>query len=279
MHKKNILNLLLLIVVISLATLIYFSEDENNELEPLTESSTSAITSITIQHNKNTTEIIKHQDGQWVITKPVHIEANNFRINSVLKLINAPVHSKYSVTEIDLASIGLEQPATSIKFNDRVIYFGMINSATDLRYVRLDDTVYTIEDVYYPLLSSNFSTLVSLNLIPATSKITKLILPRQTISKDGHDFWQSNITTSADNINKIIEHWQHDQAFGIHAYLPRNTENSSSTEEIFVYLEDQERAIRYLVTDTDPWLILARPDIGIEYHLDIKAYRDLIPVQ
>jgi len=279
MNKKNSLNLLLLIAVISLATLIYFSDEKSNQLEQLTSSSISDITSITIHHNKNTTEVLKHKDGQWLITKPVNIEANNFRINSVLKLINAPIHNKYSVTEINLASIGLDQPDTSIILNDRVIYFGATNPATDLRYVRLDDTVYTIEDVYYPLLSSNFSTLVSLNLLPTNSNLTKLILPEQTISKDKNNFWQSNITMSADNTNKTIEHWQHDQAFGIHEYLQRSTESSSGTGEIFIYLEGQEQAIRYLITDTDPWLILARPEIGIEYHLDIKTYGDLIPAQ
>ncbi len=279
MYKKHILNLLLLIAVISLATLIYFSDEQNNELDQLTTSNISDISSIAIHHNKNTTEILKQEDGQWLITKPVNIEANNFRINSVLKLINAPIHSRYPVTEINLADTGLEQAATSIKLNDMVVYFGIINPATDLRYVRLDDTVYTIEDVYYPLLSSNFSTLVSLDLLPANSKVTKLILPGQTISKDKNNFWQSNIAISADNINKTIEHWQQNQAFGIHEYLQRNTENNSRPGEIFVYLEDHEQAIRYLITDTDPWLILARPEIGIEYHIDIKAYGDLIPAQ
>ncbi|MDT8282682.1 MAG: DUF4340 domain-containing protein [Gammaproteobacteria bacterium] len=279
MHKKNILNLLLLIAVISLATLIYFSEKDNNELGQLTAISTSGITAISIHHNKNTTQLIKHKDGQWLLTEPVNIEANNFRINSVLKLLNAPVHSRYPVTQINLANTGLERPATSITLDDSVIYFGIINPATELRYVRLDDTVYTIDDVYYPLLNSNFSTLVSLNLLPTNSKITKLILPGLTISKDKNDFWQSNVLLSADDINKTIEHWQHGQAFGIHEYMQRSAENTSTPGEIFVYLQDQEQAIRYLITDTDPWLILARPEIGIEYHIDIKAYRGLIPAR
>ena len=75
-----------------------------------------------------------------------------------------------------------------------------------------------------------------------------------------------------DNINKTIDHWLHDQAFGVHEYLPRDTHG-----EVFVYLDNgQQQTISYIITDTDPWLILARPEIGLEYHLDIEAYELLI---
>lgn len=273
MYKNNILNLVLFIVVISLASIIYFSEETSTELERLTTIDVADITSITIHHNQNSTVIVKQQDGQWQITRPVNIAANDFRISSVLELINAPVHNKYSADEIDPASTGLDRPSTTVQLNDMHIAFGIVNPATDLRYIRLGDTIYTIEDVYYPLLSSNFSTLVSLNLLPNNSRITKLILVNQTISRDENNFWQSNIDISADTINKTIDHWQNDQAFGVHQYLERE-----QIGEVFVYLENQP-SVSFLITDTDPWLILARPEIGLEYHLDIEAYDNLIVPQ
>ncbi|MDX2457889.1 MAG: hypothetical protein QNL87_10310, partial [Gammaproteobacteria bacterium] len=46
--------------------------------------------------------------------------------------------------------------------------------------------------------------------------------------------------------------------------------------EVFIYITSSPQPIRYLVTDTDPWLIIARPEIGLEYHLDIEAYDKLI---
>jgi len=271
MYKNNILNLVLFIVVISLASIIYFSEEENTGLEKLSAIDASDITSITIQHNQNTTTIIKQDDNKWQITLPVDIAANDFRVNSLIKLINAPVHSKYSSAEIDLASTGLDKPDTTIKLNDQTIAFGITNPATNLRYIKLGNSVYTIEDVYYPLLSSNFGTLVSLNLLAETSHIEKLILINQTISRDEKGLWQSNIDIGADNINKTVDHWLHDQAFGVHEYLQRET-----LGEVFIYIKNQPQPVRYLITDTDPWLIMARPEIGLEYHLDIKAYDNLI---
>ena len=274
MLKNNILNLVLFIVVISLASVIYFSEQESTELKKLSSIKVADITAITIQHKQHKTSLIKQQDGAWQIKEPVKIAANDFRINSVLKLLNAPVHNQYSVNEIDLANIGLDRPETAIIFNEQNISFGIINPATNLRYVRLGDFVYTIEDVYYPLLSSNFGTLVSLNLLPAASHIEKLILINQTISRNEKGRWQSNIDISTDNINKTIDHWLQNQAFGVHEYMQRE-----QLGEVFIYLENQQQPISYLITDTDPWLILARPELGLEYHLDIEAYDNLITPQ
>jgi len=273
MLRKTILNLVLLIFVIALASIIYFSDEKSSELEKLSTTDITAIHSITIQHKGRTTQLSKQNDGHWQITQPVSIAANDFRINSVLKLINAPIHNKYSANDIELNTIGLDKPDTTIQLNDKNIAFGIINPATNLRYVKKDDQVYTIEDVYYPLLNSSFGTLVSLNLLPANSKITKLILLNQTISKEANNRWHSNIDISADNINKVIENWQSAQAFGVHTYMQRD-----SLGEVFVYIKDQ-KPISFIITDTEPWLILARPELGLEYHLDIEAYNNLISPQ
>ena len=274
MYKNNILNLVLFLVVISLASIIYFSEEENTKLDKISNSNIADITTIKIQHNQNTSSIIKSSNAHWNITAPVAIAANDFRINSILKLINAPVHNQYSLPEINTKDTGLENPRTTIQFNNHAFEFGITNPATNLRYIKYNNTVYTIEDVYYPLLSSHFGTLVSLKLLPADSKIEKLVLLNQTIAKDDNDLWQSNSKISADNINKTLDHWRNDQAFGVHEYMERE-----ELGEVFVYLEGRQQPLTYVITDTDPWLIIARPEIGLEYHLDIEAYNKLITPQ
>lgn len=275
MNKNNLLNLVLFLVVIALASIIYFIEEESTELEKISNSNITGISTIKIQHNQNTTTIIKSPSTHWKITEPVAVDANDFRINSILKLLNAPVHNQYSLDEINTSDTGLAKPLTSIQFNNHTIEFGIINPATNLRYIKFNNTVYTIEDVYYPLLSSHFGTLVSLNLLPADSKIEKLVLANQTIAKDGSGLWQSNSKMSADNINRTLDHWRNDQAFGVHQYMQRKEDLG----EVFVYIEGQQQPLTYIITDTDPWLILARPEIGLEYHLDIEAYNNLITPQ
>ena len=271
MSKINILNLVLFIVVISLAFVIYYSEEESIQLDRLTNFDVNDINSINIQHNKDKVTLIRNDSKQWHITQPVFVAANDFRISSLLKLINAPVHKQYSIDKINLTDTGLSNPTTKISFDDQFITFGTSNPATSLRYVRLNDTVFTIEDVYHPLISSHFGTLVSLNLLPNNSRIEKLVLKNQTISKDEKGLWQSNIEITADNINKTIEHWQSIQAFGVHKYLKRE-----ELGEVFIYITGNQEPVTYVITDTDPWLILARPELELEYHLDVEAYKKMI---
>ncbi len=276
MNTKNILNILLVLIVTALAAIIYYSEEESTLLEQLTNIDPSSVNKITIKHNNHTTLINRQRQNQWLITRPVNIEANNFRINSIIKLINAPIHKHYKLNEIDLNKTGLSNSKTQVTFDNITFTFGGINPATGLRYIKLNNQVATIEDVYYPLLSSHYGTLVSLNLLPtdttvANSGIEKLILLNQTISQDENGLWQSNAKSTADAIAKTIDHWQHDQAFGVHEYLQRKL-----LGEVYIYIKDQPQPITYILTDDDPWLILARPDLGLEYHIDIKSYKNLI---
>jgi len=271
MFKHNILNLVLFIILVSLATTIYFSEEADTQLSLLTDADPNNITSITIQHNGSSTSISKQADDHWQITQPINIAANSFRISSILKLLNAPVHNRYALKDIDLDKIDLRIPEITLQLDDYTITFGMMNPVTNMRFVRLNDAVYTIEDVYFPLLNSFFGTLVSLNLLPPDSRIEKLILMNQTIDKDEKGRWQSNIDIKADDIVNTIQRWQSQQAFGIHEYIERNP-----LGEVFIYLEGQQQPINYVVTDIDPWLIIARPEIGLEYHLDIENYKLLI---
>ena len=178
---KNTLNLILLAIVIALTAFIYFSEKKNTELERLTNIVPDSISSIIITRKNNTVTLSKQDNNQWEITQPTLVPANDFRITSLLKLINAPVHNKYSMNEIELNNIGLEATDTGIQFDQQMIYFGVINPITNLRYIRMNDSIYTIEDVYFPLINSHYSTLVSLNLLPSNSQIEKLTLLNQTI--------------------------------------------------------------------------------------------------
>lgn len=271
MTKFNILNLVLFVIVISLAFVIYYSEEEDTRLQTLSDIDLNQVSSIRIHHNTNSTSLIKNEKGRWWITQPVSIAANDFRIDSILNLLNAPIHTQYPLSEVDIDSIGLTDATTTVEIDDSLIYFGIINPATNLRYIRLNQMVYTIEDVYYPLISANFGALVSLNLLAANDIIEKLVLPNQTIDKDDSGRWQSNVAISADTIVRTIEHWRSKQAFGVHEYLQRD-----ALGEVSIYIKDQAQPVNYIISDTDPWLILARPDIGLEYHLDIDAYEQLI---
>jgi len=274
MLKKNLLNLFLLIFVAVLTYLVINSEPENKLLDRLSTINPNTINSISIQHNAHRSQLNKQQDEKtdyWQFIAPVKIDGNPFRISSLLQLLNAPIHSKYKLSEVNLDDIGLSKPSTQIKFDSHLIQFGTINPLNDLRFILYNDNVYLIEDVYSPLIRSNFTTLAALELLPRDSKLQKLVLLNQTIEKNNTGKWKSKPALASDTIVETVQKWQQHQAFAVHEYLER-----PALGEVSIFLEDKNEPIIFKITDTDPWLILARPELKIEYHLDLDVYNTLL---
>jgi hypothetical protein len=271
MRSRLLLNFVLLALVIALVIIVYSSTDEHaHEVTLLTTLSPDAITDIRIHHNQRETVLHKQDDG-WKMTQPISIEANGFRINTLLKLLTATSQADYAVAGLDLAQYGLEKPATSIRFNDLEIAFGISNPVNGLRYVRIGERVHLIDDSFYPLLSSQTGALVARELLPQDADISKLVLPEMTLSRDPDGTWHSDGNTGSDAISETLNNWKHVQAFGVHNYMQRE-----ALAQIKVYLGNQSEPLRFVVTDTDPWLIIARPDLDLEYHFKLEDYDGLL---
>lgn len=267
MQARLLVNIFLLLIAIALVFFLSSYEDEDiTQNVILTDIHTDSIDRISIRHKQRTIELLK-QNQHWSLTRPVNIAANDFRIGTLLKMLEASSHRRYAADTLELEKFGLLEPATTIRFNDTEIDFGITSPVNHYRYVKTGNWVHLIDDLYYPLLSSQLGTLVSLHLVEPGSRIVKLELPGQTFSLDENNTWQSTTAIPADTIVHTLDSWKHTQAFGVHDYFERQTIETAS-----LYLEGEDEALAFNITDTDPWLVIARPDLGIEYHLNLEAY-------
>ena len=270
MKKHLFTNFFLLLLVIGLGLFLFTDEIDQNGIIKLSSLSTDTITQISI-HHKQRDILLKKSDQQWRLTKPVDINANQFRIKTLLNLLSTSSLARYKAEDIELKKYGLSQPETHITFNDLKIEFGIVNPINQLRYIKIDGEVHLTEDNFYPLLSSQIGTLIARELIPAEATITKLVLPENSFTRDDNDIWKSNKNISSDAIVEAIYQWQHKQAFAVHDYMQRD-----SLGEIQVYLKNMETPVSFHITDIDPWLIITRPDIELEYHFNIEDYNSLL---
>ncbi len=271
MQSRLFVNLGLLLLVVALGYFVVTSEDKNSEtLSTLTAIKTESINSITIRHNKRIINIEKN-NTHWRLTSPVDIAANDFRIRTILKLLSTVSHSEYAADSLELEKYGLAPAKTSITFNKLQVDFGMINPINNYRYVKINNKVHLIDDHHFPLLSSQTGTLVSRTLIPADGKINKLVLPDQTLALNSKEIWQSTKEISADAIIETLNNWKNSEAFGVHEYNERE-----SLGAIEVYLDNVYEPIKFFITDVDPWLVIARPDIKLEYHFNLEFYDALL---
>jgi len=273
MLSRTLLNVALFLFVALLTGYIYFSsQQESADVTDtgLTQLAANQVSRIVIRHNQRRIELQK--TGQtWRMQQPIDVPANTFRIDTLLNMLDTASQASYPAVDLDLDKYGLSASDTSITFNDQRIEFGIVNPINEYRYVRVGDTVHLVADHFYPLLSSQVGTLVARELISADAVIEKLVLPKDSLSRDDNNNWYSDSGLGPDAINETLYHWQNSQAFGVHNYMQRDSQT-----DISVYLAGVEEPVRFHVTDTDPWLIIARPDLDIEYHFNLEFHNRLL---
>mgnify|MGYP001825959215 FL=1 len=273
MQSRTLLNIALFLLVVVLAAYMYISDQQQQtgqESEQLTQLSADEVTQIEIQHNQRNI-ILQKQNDNWRMLQPVEIDANGFRIDTILKMLNTVSHAAYPTAGLEPEKYGISENSTAVSFNGTRIDFGIVNPINNYRYVRVADSIHLIDDHFYPLLSSQTGTLVARELLPGDAVIEKLELPGLSLNRDENNLWRSNGDISPDDINETLYHWKHAQAFGVHNYMTRDP-----ISEIKVYLSGNTDPVIFYLTDTDPWLILARPDLDIEYHFNLEFYDRLL---
>ena len=270
MRSRLLTNLFLLLLAIGLGTFLFVDEIEHNGVKQLTDISADAISQIFIYHHQREINLDK-SDSEWRMTQPIEITANQFRVKTLLNLLSTTSHVQYNADDLDLKKYGLDQPESFIRFDNFKIDFGILNPINDLRYVKIGNQLHLIDEHYYPLLSSQIGTLIARELLSANSKINQLVLPEATLTRADNELWKSTTDISSDAIVETIYQWTHKQAFAVHDYVARE-----SLGEIRVHLDGSGTPILFQITDVEPWLILARPDMNIEYHFNLEDYDALL---
>jgi len=266
MLSRLLTNLILLVIVVTLGVFIYLTRNDDVVDHRLTKLDANTITQISIKHNDRIVEL-KKIDKHWRMLKPVDIDANDFRVGSVLNILSTDSFGSYDPAKLTLSKYGLDKPKTSIQFNnDKLrIEFGIDNPINHSRYVLVNGKVHTISDQFYPLISSQVGTLVSPNLLPRDAKITRIKLPDQTLSKDKVGWTSTNSKLTTDAIQKVVDAWKDAQAFGVHTYEPRKSKG-----RIEISIKSQDKPLIFEISDLDPWMIIARPALNVEYHFNLK---------
>lgn len=266
MFSRLVTNLILLVIVVTLGAFIYLTRNDDVVDHRLTKLDPQSVTQISIIHNGRDVEL-KKTDKHWRMLKPDNIDANDFRVGSVLNILSTDSFGSYDPAKLTLSEYGLDKPKTSILFDNgkRKIEFGINNPINHSRYVLVNGKVHTISDQFYPLISSQVGTLVSPNLLPRGAEITRIELPDQTLSKDKVGWSSTNAKLTTDAIQKLVNAWKDAQAFGVHTYQPRKSKG-----RIEVSIKSQDKPLIFEISDLDPWMIIARPALNVEYHFNLK---------
>jgi hypothetical protein len=261
---RLLINIILLVVVIGLTLLLINTDKQEPVVEniPLTGIDPANVEMIQIDRKQSDVLRFSKAGIKWRMQAPYQLPANEFRINTMLKLLQAHSYTQFNKDDVDLNRFLLAEPELSIQFNDTRIYFGDTSPLAEQRYVLVDDRVHLINDSLYQQLQAPATFYLSTRLLPEGIEIMSINFPEYSISMET-GVWsvspQSDI--SADKLVAIINAWQTLDAISISAY-----EATDKTESIHIDAGTAGR-FEFIIAAPSPKLVLARPDIGIQYHI------------
>ena len=275
MRSRLLLNLFLFLVVIGLVLFLSRTTNDVNEQDiVLTSLDPNSINKIKIIRRDLEEIYFSKQGNQWMIQTPYEIAANNMRINTILKLLQAHSYTQLDSNDVELNRFLLDDPVVSIQFDDTKIDFGDTSpiGKDKLRYVLLNNIVHLINDSLYQQLLTNASFFISPKLIPEESNIKALHLLEHDIQLvDGIWKIDPNMDIGTDDIIAVLNAWRNAEAITVRKFI-----RGDIKEKITIEL-DQTQAIEFLVVSPLPNLVLARPEFNVQYHISSYEAEKLYP--
>ena len=279
MSKRNLLNLGLLLLIGVLVLLAVYEPgiEAPKENPTLLDIPRDAVTHILIERQgQETVELKRAANGSWNLLQPIAIGASEFRISSLLRITEQKSLGSYPADQERLAKFKLDTPRVNLTLNDKVkIAFGDNTPLDQRRYVLVGDKVHLVSDTLYYHLIGSYTTFIRQQLLPEGTNISSITLPGLTVRWQD-DRWQVEPkpeSFSADQVTRLLDAWKLASAVQIKPY------DDKEGETITIEPKGDATPITFLLTARSPDLVLARPDLGIEYHLAETSADELLKLQ
>ncbi len=229
------------------------------------------IETISIQTADHSLQLSK-VDGNWQIEAPILWLANNIAVERIIGIINSETDSRLPSSKIDLSTLGLQFPKAILKLNNTDFVFGDTNNIGERRYLLINNTVFLVADRHLPFMTQGVTGLIDRRLMPRSLSLQSLDIGSIGLSKSSSQDWQSdNPEHSEKQISELINNWQTLDAKHVQKYNSQQTPRQK-----FIATLDSGGQIEFYLMTITPEIVIARPDLGLQYHFDAKHYYGLI---
>ena len=219
--------------------------------------------------------VLRRSGNQWMFDKPIHWPANNINLERLISIVKSESNTRLPADGIDLAAFGLKPAKAILTLNDTRILFGATNNIGERRYIMTGSMVYLLPDLHLHFINQGIAGLIDRRLLPRSIPLRSLKLDNSNLSKSSDSSWQDEASgdSSVDHLNALVNNWQTLNAGHIRTY------NSSETPEqkIVAGLQDGSK-IEFFLMSLKPEIVIARPDLGVQYHFSEKHYYDLLSI-
>jgi len=209
--------------------------------------------------------LLERTDRGWRMRRPYPLAASGERVERLLALLNAPSLGGFRAAGNDLAEYGLDPPRATLRVDGERFELGATEPLDGRRYVLHDGEVHLTADVWVRYLELPAAALVDPAPLGPAARVRALALPGLRL-REGPSGWRAEPAgrlASADRAVALVAAWEHAQAFAVRPLDPALEWH----EEVAVEVAGEPRPLRFRVARGERELILARPDLGLQYHL------------
>jgi len=274
MQSRFIINLILLLIIVGVSLYLTFTSPDKDVVEsvPISTVPAEQISNIRIER-KDREAIHFSKDGDtWMMRAPFEVRARPQRIESLLGLLTSPSVDQLDAGQTALDRMNLQSPEVILRLDDEVFAFGDVNPLDQTRYVLYRDTIHLINDHLYPQLTTGAGFFIDTKVVPDDAAISVVQYPQFRLLRQ-EDRWQleSQLDISDERVQQLGRVWSELRAGNVREYEPLDP-----LYEISVTLDNGE-IIDYAVISDLPTLILARPDLKLQYHIPEYLSEQLFP--
>lgn len=226
---------------------------------PLFSAAPGTVTAISARWASGERIALRRGPHGWRLVAPVDAPADATRVDAFVDALAEPVARRYALAAVPATGAGLAPPRLRLRIGKQVAEFGRRNPATGLRYVRRDNSVFTVVDTLLPRLAAGPWQFVSTRLVPPGDTV-------KAIRRD-RGAWV--------DAPPLLAAWQHASADSVG---PNARPASSRTlARIRLHLAHQPRPLVFDVLARRPRLRLQRADSKLVYTFPAAAASRLVP--
>ncbi len=272
----------MLAVVAGLVAFLYLRPQVNTDATPEYEVSALKLadfTAIKVEFPTKAATSFDKVDGQWRMTAPYKMRADQLSVQRILSIIAAKSTDKFPAT--DLAKYGLDNPQLRLKLTNTAgvqeFVFGTFNPVTEAQYVAFKDAIYLLSGGYAEAARTQALELIDKNALTKDeakqiagfdfSRLEQWEDVRLNVDiADGK--WDVNAPKAKITQNEMNEwldfSWKQAQANKVELYTPDRHAGYPSFD---VKLKNG-KSVRFDKVQESPDLLLGRPDEGLMYHFN-----------
>ena len=214
---------------------------------------------------------LQKKGSRWLITDPIQWFGNNITAERLTTLATLEATSELPRDQIKLSTLGLSIPRAVVMLNDQSIYFGNTNQIGNRRYLLVDDKVYLSSDIHFPFIAQGLSGLVDGRLLPASLDVKSIKSASFSLQKQSSNWISDNPGHPPEAIQALLRNWQTLPASAIRAY-----DDSHTPLHKVIVTSEKTGTIEFFVLSIQPEIILARPDLKLQYHFPEHQYYTLL---